>query len=267
MRSNQPSTPGNTFTFDPYSISAFRFRIRFPSASFTPWTDELAERQGGGGADAGSSLPSEPGSYFLTGNVTLPATWQLGGAAGTIHLCLNGHSITYSNDNYAVLIDSGAALDLYDEEENAGSITGSSTGGVLITGGSFTMNGGSISGNGDSGVRFTNGSFTLNGGVIEDNRDTDGSGSNVCMMEGQTISAGSDFPAEGTRIGVTLRKQDGNDWLSVGGVFTTGGSFGSDEEARAVFFADDDTYTVIATEDGEGKLAVVYDVTVVPTDM
>lgn len=58
---------------------------------FTAWTDALAREQNGGNATASNSLPKEPGSYYLTKDVTLGDTWYPG---NVINLCLNGHDIS-----------------------------------------------------------------------------------------------------------------------------------------------------------------------------
>lgn len=59
--------------------------------TFTAWTDALAQKQNGVGRTASNSLPKEPGSYYLTKDVTLGDTWYPG---NVINLCLNGHDIS-----------------------------------------------------------------------------------------------------------------------------------------------------------------------------
>ena len=69
--------------------------------TFQPWT-------------ATDSLPTTPGSYYLTNDVTLSSTWYV--PDGTTNLCLNGHGIRYSSyvTGCAISINVNAALNLYD---------------------------------------------------------------------------------------------------------------------------------------------------------
>ena len=47
--------------------------------TFTPWTDALAKEQEGPEATADTCLPSMPGDYYLTEDVTLDNTWVANG--------------------------------------------------------------------------------------------------------------------------------------------------------------------------------------------
>ena len=147
-----------------------------------------------------SSLPTEPGNYYLTTDVTISAAWSV--PEGTTNLCLNGHDITqeiYGTDT--VLISSGATLNLYDVDENSGIITHVKDDtnqpylccGIIVDGGTFNMYGGSVSNNrnhGDgAGIVVKGGTVTISGGEITGNDTAQGSG--VCVREGTlTISGG-----------------------------------------------------------------------------
>lgn len=63
---------------------------------------------------AGTALPTEAGSYYLTGDITLAGTWTV--PEGTTSLCLNGHVIyaTGVSDN-AIEVPQDAKLNLYDD--------------------------------------------------------------------------------------------------------------------------------------------------------
>ena len=65
--------------------------------SFIDWTDELAAGQNGEGSNASNSLPSQPGNWHLTTDVTLTEDWQA--PLGVINLCLNGRTISFDNDH------------------------------------------------------------------------------------------------------------------------------------------------------------------------
>ena len=153
-------------------LSSYK-KVQFPAVAhehdeivFTSWTST-------------NSLPSEAGNYYLKNNVTLSDAWTV--PDGITNLCLNGHTIKYNGrKGYANIIDvnSGATLNLYDEEENNGKIQGfectspGNLGTVNINGGSFTMNGGTIQGPGrnyvtGAGVFVGNsGNATLSGGTV-----------------------------------------------------------------------------------------------------
>ncbi len=147
------------------------------------------------------SLPTEPGDYFLTTDVTLRSKWECN---GTINLCLNGKTITGPNGYDAILVNDGATLTITDcnsggqvgkitHAENAtgrginvasggtltlwnGNITANSapnnSGGGVVNGGTFNMHGGSITGNSadyDGGGVWNWGVFTMAGGSITGN--------------------------------------------------------------------------------------------------
>ena len=162
--------------------------------TFTEWTDAVAETQNGAGATAATSLPSVEGSYCLTADVTISGTWSV---PGTTNLCLNGHSITRTGNGSVISIPLDSTLNLYDEEGDAGTITGGNTskgGGVMINGGTLNMYGGKISGNkatsyGGGVCIDESGEFVMDGGTISDNDSSSniGFGGGVCAYNGTFI--------------------------------------------------------------------------------
>ena len=146
-----------------------------------------------------SSLPTEPGNYYLTTDVTISSTWSV--PEGTTNLCLNGHDIIKSSNGSAIYINSGAILNLYNESKNSGTISHSKDSnnipieglGVYVEGGTFNMYGGSISGNktifSGGGIYLNFGEVTITGGEIYGNEAHHGGG--VCVEYGTaTISGG-----------------------------------------------------------------------------
>ena len=84
-----------------------------------------------------ASLPDNGGNYCLTENVTLSETWEASG--GETSLCLNGHSITFTNGltdwdisdqdidytgRSVIKVPNGGKLTVTDCQNNAGTITG-----------------------------------------------------------------------------------------------------------------------------------------------
>ena len=139
-----------------------------------------------------NSLPSSAGNYYLANDITIdiqpvrdPSIISYSGGEpyigigwsvpnGTTRLCLNGKTVTINpgqlNNNYgiggpyfsyhtSIKIDSGAKLELYDED-GSGRISTELY--IYIDGGSLTLNDGTL-----NSVRSDNGgSFTMNGGTI-----------------------------------------------------------------------------------------------------
>ncbi len=125
-----------------------------------------------------SSLPTEPGNYYLTTDVTISSAWTV--PEGTTNLCLNGHSITAAGKFHTIDIGDGVTLNLYDESNNSGTITHATDNndvpkpgsGVSVYRGTFNMYGGKISGNtsdNGGGVYVRTGIFTISGGSISGN--------------------------------------------------------------------------------------------------
>ena len=163
--------------------------IHSDGVAFEPWSST-------------TSLPSEPGSYYLMDNVTLSSPWSVDNA---VNLCLNGHTITSEeSDPYSVIyIDYvEAAFGLYDCRET-GAIThapGKEGSGIILYRGTFNMYGGTISGNNaglskvdfGGGVYVKGGTFNMSGGTISGNSAGYGGGvvsdSGTFNMSGGTIT-------------------------------------------------------------------------------
>lgn len=157
------------------------------------------------------SLPETSGTYYLTKNVTLDATWQPQADADIV-LCLNGKTITYDGKVFdltggkveitdcakkswkigtidataeAAGVAEGATLILY-----GGKLAGKN--GIGISG-AFEMYGGTITGSTDSGVRLYNSAeFTMYGGAITGN-STSKYGAGVYVTSGTFIMNGGEI--------------------------------------------------------------------------
>ena len=186
--------------------------------TFAPW-------------ESTDSLPADAGSYVLTDDVTVSATWAV--PAGETNLCLDGHHIYSTFAGNAVNVADGAVLNMYDKADNFGTIghaSGVAGCGVNVAGGTFTMNGGTITGNTFNGngaaVSATSGTFNLKGGVIEGNVANNGavnvSSSGVVNMTGGTIQYNSGY---GNTGGVLVLN---NNFTMSGGViqYNAGLNFG-----------------------------------------
>lgn len=134
--------------------------------------------------------------YYLTDDVEIKETWKVVSKNATsIFICLNGHSITMTGPDPAIMLDgttNGNRASLYITDcKGTGKIThaeGWSGPAVKVCGfGSFTMYGGTITGNhvnGDGGGVYIDGGsskFTMYGGSITDNSAT-GSGGGVYVV-------------------------------------------------------------------------------------
>ena len=97
--------------------------------------------------DRADALPTESGSYYLAGDVTLTAgNWMLNNGQ-EISLCLNGHTITNdSGENTAICMENDSVLSIYDCSEDQGTITGGSYGVSLYRGGTLNLYGGTLTG-------------------------------------------------------------------------------------------------------------------------
>ena len=192
--------------------------------SFNMESDELVSISvAGSGIDAGTYLPYQPwsasehsnnlpdtaGSYYLTEDVTLGASWNV--PTGTTNLDLNGYVIKLADDatGSVIKVPANATLNLYDcgndthyftvvddglwkltdtatettETVTGGVITGgnntSSNGGGVFVEGTFNMYGGTVVGNkaeNGGGVSDSTGTFTMSGGMITGNTATSGGG-------------------------------------------------------------------------------------------
>ena len=202
------------------------------------------------------SLPADSGSYYLTQDVTLDATWEVP-AGENINLCLDGHSISLAEGATGSVIKvRQSTLSLYDEEGNSGTITGGTGqssnyngGGVYITNGTFNMYGGTITGNrslsanGENGkgggVYLYSGTFNMHGGNISNNTARSGGGleieSGTATINGGNISFNSTTKGGGgiclnTSVSGKLIFNDGNitgnqSQTSGGGIYVSKGKF------------------------------------------
>ena len=125
-------------------------------------------------------LPDTAGSYYLTTDVTLAATWAV---SANINLDLNGHTITLEDDATGSVIEISSGVLTVCDCIGTGTITGgnaSSGGGVYVnSGATFKMYRAIITGNTASdsagGVYVSSGAiFRMYGGSIIDNTATDG---------------------------------------------------------------------------------------------
>ncbi len=159
----------------------------------------------------GSSLPSQGGNYYLTGDVTITGAWL---PNGTVNLCLNGHSITKAGQqDETIRVFDGDILSIYDCQ-GTGKIThaeGVKGSGLYIGGGSATLLGGSITGNSFTygGVQvLSGGSFTMSGGSIHGNT--------------ATSVGGGVYVAQGGRVTMTGGEIRNNTSNQGGGVYNAG---------------------------------------------
>ena len=127
---------------------------------FEPWNSD-------------SSLPDSGGDYYLTRDVALSDTWTW--SAGTLNLCLNGHTVNGSGvpaggefDSPSVLEVTGGVFHLYDE--TGGGVSQAAVPLVRVTGGEFILHGGTVSGSTKTGVYVSGGTFRMNGGTVTGNQ-------------------------------------------------------------------------------------------------
>lgn len=137
------------------------------------------------------------GSYYLTGNLNA-SSGQIS-VTGTVNLCLNGHTLNLNEKSLCV--DSGS-FTLCDCK-GSGKITGGKyLPGVIVYGGTFTMNGGTITGNGGGEIVGANpsssASFTMNGGSITGN--TVNTNVTTTYGGGVYVANGSSFTMTGGSI-------------------------------------------------------------------
>lgn len=141
------------------------------------------------------SISSLSGNCYLTGDVTVSREIH---TTGDVTLCLNGYTLNLSGKSLCV--DSGS-FTLCDCK-GGGQITGGNDKpGVIVYGGTFTMNGGTITGNGGGvivGGNNGSASFTMNGGSITGNTvntntypNTYGGGVYVANGSSFTMTGGS----------------------------------------------------------------------------
>ena len=188
-----------------------------------------------------SSLPSDSGYYYLTQNVTIGSTWKP--ADGTV-LCLNGYSISMTNNGPVIHVQPDVTFTLCDcngsQNRYTHGITHGGNGrgaGVLVgqsattedtartNGAVFNMYGGAIFNNypwkasgenaaSASGVLIGGGTFNMYGGKITENKLTEDGG----LGGGVFVANQGSFHMSGGEI-------SGNTAKEGGGVFV-GGSYG-----------------------------------------
>ena len=162
------------------------------------------------------SLPTEAGNYYLTNNVVLAESWEV--PEGTTNLCLNGKSVTTTEDTYLFVVgtwsdsDTTYALNLFDDTGEGFISKESSTNYsdcVFINkNGNFTMNSGKITNSSGTGVYVNKGGkFTMNGGEISHNSG---------YIGGVYVPKGAEFTMNGGEI-------TGNSGVEFGGVYIEGG--------------------------------------------
>ncbi len=192
-------------------------------------TSEVKPTDGWQAWNTTNALPTTAGSYYLTDNVTISATWEP--ASGTF-LCLNGKTITCTaSDNNSsnesgvdvIKVPSGVTLTITDCQNTAGKIThasGKYGRGVMVNGGTFNLYGGSITGNTPSdtasggGVYIDgNGTFNMSGGNISGNTTGYRGG-------GVYVDSGSTFNMSGGKITGNTKKADYA--IYGGGVYVSG---------------------------------------------
>ena len=156
------------------------------------------------------SLPETSGTYYLTKNVTLDATWQPQADADIV-LCLNGKTITYNGKALEV---TGGTVTITDcaKSWKAGTVNPTAEtasvakDGTLIlyrgklagkhgidVNGAFEMYGGTVTDSTNSGVRLNNNAaFTMNGGAITGN-STSQHGAGVYVTSGTFTMNGGEI--------------------------------------------------------------------------
>ncbi len=112
---------------------------------------------------SGDSLPTDPGSYYLTTDVTPTGDWDV---PGKVNLCLNGKHIEL--EDYHIQISSDDALTICDcHPDDINFQISSNFTAICVDGnGIFTLNGGSVIGS-DQAIYSDNESavITINGGI------------------------------------------------------------------------------------------------------
>lgn len=194
--------------------------------------------------ESDNSLPSSPGSYYLTKDVTISGTWWA--PVGETNLCLNGHGITMTGSGSVIwakdykqkvlnLYDCGSTVHYYDVDENDMAININETAGVgrksftggYIAGGvrtdsyggaiwvevaTFNMYGGTILGNqagiGGGVYVSTQGTFNMYGGTIMHNKAT-GTPSYLFAGGGVQLFEGCTFNMYGGDISYNYSAKNG----------------------------------------------------------
>ncbi len=199
---------------------------------WTPWESD-------------NSLPTAPGNYYLTKDVTVSSEKQI---SGELSLCLNGHTVTMTGLDQSIYAVQSGILNLSDCQTTNGTLTGvkstSSNAAVRVgAGATFNMYGGTISGNTgtsySAGVYIANtssdaGTFNMYGGTISGNTTTSqevGSygGGGVYISSGDSSSG--TFNMYGGTISGNTAKFGSGVYVSGNGKFNMSGGTISDNTA------------------------------------
>lgn len=187
------------------------------------------------------SISSLSGNCYLTGDVTASGEIRI---SGDLTLCLNGHTLNLSGKS--LCIDSGS-FTLCDCK-GSGQITGGNNlPGVIVYGGTFTMNGGTITGNTGGGVQVTSASgtasFTMNGGSITGN--TVNVNNSSSFFSGGVGVAGGSFTMNGgsitgnTATGTATLAASGGVLVYNGGSFTMNGGEITNNQCDGTMYGND----------------------------
>ncbi len=143
--------------------------------------------------DKADSLPTDPGNYYLTKDVTLLQPGIV--PSGTTSLCLNGHTITTNNYVGSIIaVYGGAKLNLCDCGTDGAVNAGDKAACVIDledNGSEMHLYGGAVTGGGATGVSMNGGAFHIYGGGVKNTAANYGTGVDVrkgtFLMEGGTI--------------------------------------------------------------------------------
>lgn len=147
------------------------------------------------------SMPADPGSYCLVGDVTISSTWTV--PTGATNLCLNGHGIKLTGTGSVVFVGSGCTLNIYDCEDTVHYFDIDNSGKYAINinetegSGRQSFTGGYITGSNGanaSGIEIDSGAVNMYAGTIIGNVSTNDAGGVNCYdyygafnMEGGAI--------------------------------------------------------------------------------
>ncbi len=141
------------------------------------------------------------GMYFLENAVTISQTIEIN---GDVTLCLNGQTLKMTGSDSVMKVKDSKNLTLFDEESNAGVITGGERSGIYVDeNANFMMKGGSIFGNkaneaNGGGVYVAkNANFTMLDGIISENITGEGTRQEKGGAGGGVYVDGGTFEMEG----------------------------------------------------------------------
>ncbi len=141
------------------------------------------------------------GMYFLENAVTISQTIEIN---GDVTLCLNGQTLEMTGSDSVMKVKDSRNLTLFDEESNAGVITGGERSGIYVDeNANFMMKGGSISkneaneANGGGVYVAKNANFTMLDGIISENITGEGTRQEKGGAGGGVYVDGGTFEMEG----------------------------------------------------------------------